>query len=280
MCLFQSRFWTEEWSSYPVSIDSAPIINLQGQEGSREDGGGDSSRASETVNINQFKEEISGWIIGMPSSSRKATALITLVLYRNLANMEDVRSFCQYVCDGTFYEYIKAQLISRGYEVPADRGKLKEMVFQTMFTSNRFKGQPEAKPKRIFEEIFPNVAEVFSLIKTKKSNVLPILLQSIESYLFLQVISKRISSEFPGLPIFTVHDSIITLKGHEDKIEQIMIEELTRAIGLPPKISVEYLSVENLEAKRLELSEENEHLDVEVAQLSQTCKEMYDEEYD
>ncbi len=41
------------------------------------------------------------------------------------------------------------------------------------------------------------------------------------------------------VPIFTIHDSIVTTKGNEDFVKRIMEEELTRAIGVPPTLQVE-----------------------------------------
>ena len=80
---------------------------------------------------------------------------------------------------------------------------------------------------------------MFPLIKKLDKTNLPRLLQRIESHLILLVISKRISRERPDLPIFTIHDSIVTTEGNEDYVQQVMAEELEKAIGFSQKFSIE-----------------------------------------
>jgi hypothetical protein len=40
--------------------------------------------------------------------------------------------------------------------------------------------------------------------------------------------------ELPDLPIYTIHDSVVTLMAYRKRIEQIMQEEIVRAIGFKP----------------------------------------------
>jgi hypothetical protein len=44
------------------------------------------------------------------------------------------------------------------------------------------------------------------------------------------------------LPIFTIHDSIITTSGDEEYVKAIMKEELHNYIGYEPKLKIEYCS--------------------------------------
>lgn len=55
----------------------------------------------------------------------------------------------------------------------------------------------------------------------------------------INVIANRISVEYPDTPIFTIHDSISTTEEYVDVVEAIMKEELSKAIGHPPKLSRE-----------------------------------------
>jgi hypothetical protein len=114
------------------------------------------------------------------------------------------------------------------------------MVFSVLFSSNKFIGQDEAKPKRLFKRLFPSVYDVFSYLKRKDKTFLACLLQRIESYLILDVICKRISNEYPDIPIYTIHDSIATTSGNEKHVERIMKEELTKHIGIPPTLKFDY----------------------------------------
>ena len=164
----------------------------------------------------------------------------------------------QSLIDNEFQHYIDLVVSGKLYEFLADafqqelgielkdRKEVKAAVFQVLFTSNQFKGQAEAAPKRLFEQKFKEVYDVFSKIKKKDKTLLPRLLQSIESHLMINIIAKRISEEYPEAPIYTIHDSISTAEEYVDVVEQIMKEELTKAIGHPPTIKQEVWCKSNM----------------------------------
>ena len=166
--------------------------------------------------------------------------------------------FSQYinlVVSGTLYEFLEHRFGVELGETFANRKEVKTAVFQVLFTDNRFLGQEDAKPKKMFKEMFPNVYEVFRQIKSKDKSLLPRLLQSIESYLMINVIAKRISIEYPDAPIYTIHDSISTTEEYVDVVEAIMIEELSKAIGHAPKLAREEWCKSNM-VKHLETLKE------------------------
>jgi len=79
------------------------------------------------------------------------------------------------------------------------------------------------------------------LMKKKKDKAdLAKLLQRIEAHLILDVICKRIAKEKPNLTIFTIHDSIITIKGNESYVSSVIRDELTKKVGLTPTLKIEY----------------------------------------
>jgi hypothetical protein len=64
--------------------------------------------------------------------------------------------------------------------------------------------------------------------------------------LVLEVITKKIAQLRPELPLFTIHDSIITTRGSEGVVQEIMLGELERAINLRPQLRIEYWHPGNL----------------------------------
>jgi ubiquinone biosynthesis protein Coq4 len=88
--------------------------------------------------------------------------------------------------------------------------------------------------------MFPDVYELYSIIKCKDSTALPRLLQTIESKLILDHVAKRISKERPLMPIFTIHDSVACPVGHEAYVEEVIREEMEKAIGVIPTLKFEY----------------------------------------
>lgn len=149
---------------------------------------------------------------------------------------------------GQFYDHM-ATLIGNETETETgktDRKAIKTMLFQVLFTDNRFIGQEEAEPKRLFKSQFPGVYQLLNEIKKTGKNHLPILLQQIESHLVLKVISKRIARENPSLPLFTIHDSIVTTAGNEKYVQGIVLQELEEAVGFAPQLKVERWTPDNL----------------------------------
>jgi hypothetical protein len=152
----------------------------------------------------------------------------------------DLYRFVAEVANGTFYESFANNLNTfLGYDI-TDYKALKSTIFTVLFTNNRYFGQDGAAPKRVFKSIYPSVYKIFSAIKKKDHTLLPRLLQLLESFLFLQVITKRIFKERPNLPIFTIHDSIATTEGNEDYVKLVMQDELKRATGYTPTLKIEY----------------------------------------
>jgi hypothetical protein len=86
----------------------------------------------------------------------------------------------------------------------------------------------------MFRELFPEVYQLFALLKKHDRTALPLMLQQIEATLILERVTRRIAEEFPDLPIYTIHDSVVTLMAYRRRIEQIMEEETVRAIGFKP----------------------------------------------
>lgn len=159
----------------------------------------------------------------------------------------DIQQYLEAVTQGQFYELFMEELSDQLGDAFSDRGTVKTSLFQVLYSSNRFIGQKDAAPKRVFKDLYPTVYKLFKLIKKKDKSNLPCLLQMIESHLMINVISKRIAKERPDLPIFTIHDSIATIKGEEDYISQVVEKELFKAIGYMPKLKVEPWHPSNME---------------------------------
>ena len=157
---------------------------------------------------------------------------------------EDVRTYIKEVLKGELYEYIekRVQELNGDYE-ERTRKEIKTMIFTIMFSGNK----KSSSEKDLFKQLFPSVYTMFAFIKRTKKELLPIMLQTIESKLFLDRIARRIAKERPKLVIFTIHDSITTIVGNEDYIKHIMEEETIKAIGVRPSISIEYWSQSNID---------------------------------
>lgn len=207
----------------------------------------DEPKINSLISFNNIKGSKSNHININNINNKNMFPYIMLGEMENALIQQGFDHYIQLVVSGKFYEYLEEvfkQHLGVGY---ADRKEVKTAVFQVLFTDNRFFGQDDAKPKKLFQKLFPKVYDIFSKIKSKDKSLLPRLLQSIESYLIVDVICKRIATELPNAPIFTIHDSIATTEEYVDAVELIMQEELYYAIGYPPKLEREYWELEKMD---------------------------------
>lgn len=142
---------------------------------------------------------------------------------------EDVANYIESVLSGTFYEdFMKITGIK-------DREEAKLQALSLFFSSDK----KMSRSKRLFKKHYPTVFEKFRCIKEVEHSALAILLQSIESDLFIGRICTRIQLERPDLALFTIHDSILITKGAANYVKNIMIEETELMLGITPNISIE-----------------------------------------
>lgn len=177
---------------------------------------------------------------------------------------EIFKEYIRVVSNGLIYnDMINWAKIKKGKEVT--KNKVKEVVFYTIFSPN---GKRKTWLSDYYDEKFEQLIELFDIIKKNNSTVdsivdtdensdleeieieetqlekpharLAILFQSIESVIVLHRICKRIFIEKDKtVPIFTIHDCIVTTKGNEDYLKQVVVEEFTNCIGYPPPLGIE-----------------------------------------
>lgn len=160
------------------------------------------------------------------------------------SSTENTKLFIELVSSGRFYEEFgfilkRENIISSDLEEKETRKKAKGITFTTLFSpNNAIAYRDEVK---IFKKVFPSVFEVFKTIKFGRGhhNTLAILLQTLEADLVLHKACKIISEERPEIPIYTLHDSIITIEGYEDYVYDILKRVLTEAIGIASVLKVE-----------------------------------------
>ena len=170
---------------------------------------------------------------------------------------DDVKKYISLVASGTFYEYLMQEYSNGGLELSRKETKLQ--VLRILFASNRMpKDETNRKARQIFIDTFPTVHRIFSKVrgrirgtKFENSNRFAILLATIESYLLLNVIVKRINKELPNVIVMTIHDSIMTgiLTDDVEAVRKIMNDELTFYVGFSPKIEIDCIKENIIEEK-------------------------------
>lgn len=177
----------------------------------------------------------------------KNVAFSMMLQTLKVSTNEDVKRYIKLVADGQFYEYLIQEFKSEGVTLTRDETKVQ--LLRILFAPNRLpKNDINRKCRLIFKSRFPTVHRIFSKVrgrdqgtKFENSNRFAILLATIESYLMLDVILKRIYKELPGTIAITIHDSIMTgiLTNDVEAVRKIMSDELTNFVGFSPQIKIE-----------------------------------------
>ena len=156
-------------------------------------------------------------------------------------NMAKLRLFYDSVLNGLLYDdFINS------YSGCIYRKEVKEIMFKVLFSRNEYvigckRIVPYDNDKKIFASVFPFVYEVIKRLKGKDHRILPIYLQRLESYLFIDCIAKELIDN--GIIPFTIHDSVIVKVEHQSKTIEIMNDIFLKQIGVQPSFEIKKLNI-------------------------------------
>jgi hypothetical protein len=108
------------------------------------------------------------------------------------------------------------------------------LLFEGFYTEN----EKNIKQYILFKNTFPTITSILDSLKENKKNSVALILQRLESDLFLNNITKYISEADPEIPMFTIHDAILTTPEHVEYVNNIMTEIISNTIGVIPLISI------------------------------------------
>lgn len=118
------------------------------------------------------------------------------------------------------------------------RDGVKKLMIIAQFSMNR---KRISMMKTLFKSRFPNIYQLTCSIKgntnssqEKKHPILAVLLQRIESELILNRVCTHIKKERPDLPMFTIHDCLVTTAGNESYVDAILRDECFKLVGVFP----------------------------------------------
>lgn len=159
-------------------------------------------------------------------------------LIKQVENADNVLKFINAVKTGRFYEEF-GRLINIDTSTGNNRKIVKDAVFSSLFSPNEKANH--IKEVSLFKKAYPDVFKVFRKVKSAKGKhrALACTLQRFEANLILHTACKKINQINPNIPMFTLHDSIITIPQYKNIVEQIMKETLENAVGFPPKLKIE-----------------------------------------
>jgi len=116
-----------------------------------------------------------------------------------------------------------------------EREEVKVNILKLLYSKN----EHYKSFKRLFSKAYPLINEIIIILKGKNHKALSIEMQKIESYIFIDEISKRLCEN--GITPLTIHDSIIVEKERLNQTKQIIESEFTSLVGLFPTFKVKSL---------------------------------------
>ena len=217
------------------------------------------------INLYDLPQDIIRRLTEIPAGATARETIpemATSIINGNSAAIAEFEKYKAAVGGGLFYESIAEEANSHFHEEIGqsfERKDAKILMMYLLFSSNRGMHGKDNKPdfidkmKKLFaEKLYPNVAAMLKTVKhnykitvettknAKQHNRLAILLQSLEARIILHRCCKRIWEEGAHkIPIFTIHDSIVTTESNKDFVRGVMESELMKAIGVKPSISIE-----------------------------------------
>lgn len=158
---------------------------------------------------------------------------------KNASESENVNHYIEIVKSGQLYEDFGEILLRKGIitDDTSVRKQAKTIIFSSIFSPNQSISYNQSI--KVFKEYFPDVYEIYRSIKQNEHRTLACLLQNLEAKLVLNTACKIISEKHPEIPLFTLHDSIITTTGNEQLVYEVLFDVLLNAIGIPPTLKYE-----------------------------------------
>ncbi|WP_283423291.1 hypothetical protein [Chryseobacterium profundimaris] len=162
-------------------------------------------------------------------------------LITSISSKKDVVSFNQIVTSGRFYENFGKLLKENGELIGVADEKIKEevkrIIFTTFFSKNsaiRYKSVI-----KLFKRTFPNVYKVISAIKKGKHNTLAVVLQNLEAGIILHNVCRKLNKKHPAVPLFTLHDSVITTEDNVELIEKTIQQTMKKFFDKKVSLKIE-----------------------------------------
>ncbi|MFZ1731529.1 MAG: hypothetical protein WAV84_15485 [Bacteroidota bacterium] len=137
-------------------------------------------------------------------------------------------------------EYIESNHQGQFYELLAtrwdvSREEAKHSFMMILFGENKYKSDCEKE----FELHFPDVYKIIREEKVHGHNKLAIALQSMESDLIIDHACVHLMEHHPNVPIYTLHDSILTIEEHVPIVQQVIYEQFQQVYGSAPYLKIE-----------------------------------------
>ncbi|GAB2498800.1 hypothetical protein [Algoriphagus taiwanensis] len=153
------------------------------------------------------------------------------------SHKESVRDFYSAPFHEDFYQWMADQSENR-----IKRNEVKESFMYFLFDDNPNHRNHNEVIKEI-ERLFPSVNFFINLLHNEfgKSDFARFL-QMIESHLLINLILREFHDHYPHIPIFTIHDAVLTNEGNASAVQEFLVRRLTEMTNIPPRSKISHPS--------------------------------------
>lgn len=183
-------------------------------------------------NHKKEKEEVNNHIIMIRNFIKNNQTTPDILEYKNL------------ILSGMFYEqfaiYILKEFPNKVFNDNDSRKYAKMALLKTIFADKKSEQYWDFIP--VFKKYFPTVYNLFNLIKKdgKQHHLLACILQNLEAETLLDKVCGEISTNYPNIILYTIHDSIITTEPYIEVVKDVTYSILYEVVGEYPNFKVEY----------------------------------------
>lgn len=161
-----------------------------------------------------------------------------LGVHLNKNSYDGINNFSNIDFSNDFYEQILVEgerrfphNINEIKKIGKGRDFIKKHIMNFLFERNE-DYRYDNRVITLLGHIYPEINEIIEqFIRFYGNSSFAILLQRIESYLILNNVCKQIHENFPDIPFYTIHDSILTTSENLDVVKNLMEETITGITG-------------------------------------------------
>jgi hypothetical protein len=159
-------------------------------------------------------------------------------------------NFKELVCAGKLYEFMASRLAEKYSHLGAanpfrDRKMAKKQFLRLMYFDPDKKNPLVHDFFEEFEKLFPVEAMAIKLVKSRNYKDLPILLQKIEAQLLLHKVAGRIFQKNKAIPIYSIHDSLVTTRTYTREVESVIYSVYKEELGIAPQLEKSIWSIDS-----------------------------------
>lgn len=123
---------------------------------------------------------------------------------------------------------------TRKVSFETSRDLVKAVVMEIFYS----KPNTRIKEAKVFREAYPSVSKIFKCLDECKVKF-SYLLQYVEAYVLLDYTAKKIHEDYPEMPLFSIHDALVTNEPWKDILEEEMKKHIKAISTVEPKLEIE-----------------------------------------